>query len=118
MRLLQWLAPGEIKASRKLNLEPPTSLAIASNQVTISQSWHKLVATAGAQNRRLEIINGGETGDVLILQRDPSSTEIALVVDGAGNILSAGNFGMDSNRDSITLLFDGANWIELSRSNS
>ncbi len=54
----------------------------------------------------------------MIFQRAASSAGDPIIDDNAGNIQSAGNFTLNNERDKIVLIFDGAFWCELSRSNN
>lgn len=118
MRILSLLSPDELLASRRLNLDPPVLLTVNANSVTMSQSWHRLSASGTSAQRRLNTINGGESGDFLLLEKDGSSPDNPIIEDEAGNILSAGNFTLNSTRDKIAFIFNGTNWVELFRSNN
>jgi hypothetical protein len=62
-------------------------------------------------------INGGTEGDVLVL-RAANGDHTVVVKDGTGNIQCAGDCSLDNAQDTISLIFDGASWVEVSRSNS
>lgn len=62
----------------------------------------------------LETINGGTSGSFIVIRNVADIT----VKDGVGNIkLTGGDFYMDSSTTECTLilLFDGTDWLEVSR---
>lgn len=127
MKLLTILAPDEFKVvtvpnvasvGAKLNLGTVGSvLTLTANAITIDSSYHRVTCAGTTTQRSLRTINGGAEGDVLVLRIDAAS-EAMIVDDGAGNIQCAGNFTLNSPKDTIVLFFDGATWNELCRSNN
>ena len=99
---------------------PPlsTALTITSGAITITRGWHSLLAVGTAAQRSLATINGGSPGQILILQKDAASVDNPIIDDVAGNIQSAGNFTLSSEKDKIGFIFDGTHWCELFRSNN
>jgi hypothetical protein len=92
------------------------NLAVLSNAVTVSSSRHLLSASGTESQRQLHTINGGVNGDVIVLQPHPSSSTFTIKT-AVGNIVAAGDFIITpASKSSITLMFDGSNWIELARS--
>lgn len=119
MRFLALLSPDEIRASRRINLDPPIELAVIGNTVTISQSWHSLSAPAGAAAiRRLSTILGGNEGDLLVLEKSPASPGDPIIDDAVGNLRTAGDFTLNVPFDKIVLIFRSGEWHELARSNN
>lgn len=111
--------PGAVSIGPKLNLGPVgPPLTITTNAVTISTSYHKLLASGTTAQRSLRTINGGVEGDVLVLRKDSTSVGDPIIDDNAGNIQSAGNFTLTSERDMIMFLYDGSFWCEMARSNN
>lgn len=118
-RFLSLLPDNVIKATRLWNigaLVPP--LQISSNTITVSQSWHQVIAVGTVTERSLRRINGGVEGDVLVLQRSLVSPGDVIIDDGVNNIESNGDFTLTSDKDTIGFVFDGADWCELFRSNN
>jgi len=107
---------GDAKISGDLALKSPTTLTISSGEIKITKSYH-LVAVEVGTTDDLDTISGGQVGGLLVLQ---ASTAAKTVVckDGTGNLKLAGDFSLDNTQDSIYLIYDGSNWIELSRSNN
>lgn len=71
----------------------------------------------GAGSDNLDTIAGGQEGDLLV-QRASNSSRTIVAKDGTGNLRLAGDFTMDHKEDSLLLIYDGNNWIELSKSNN
>lgn len=111
-------------ADYKFGFDAVVNLTIdGAGAVAATQAYHKITVTGGAGSGadNLDTISGGNEGDILIIR--PSTTggaDTVTVRDGAGNILldAAGNFAMDNVADTLTLIYDGANWLEMSRSNN
>lgn len=106
-------AAGSVSVTDFFRLPSSGILTIATAVVTATGSYHVIAAETGTTDT-LSTINGGTAGDFLHLTADAGDT---ITVDGAGNIdiSTAGDFAMGAN-DSISLRYDGSNWIELSRS--
>jgi hypothetical protein len=72
--------------------------------------------TAGTTN--LATISGAsEVGQILLLQAFDDTKTIKLL-DGTGNLELAGAFSLDSVKDTILLIWNGATWVEICRSNN
>lgn len=108
------LQVGDLLDFGKLNLGPVSQLTIVSQAVTITGSYHSLFT---ATNANLVTINGGTEGDVLVI-RGATGTAAIAVKDNSGNLALAGNNTINHPTDTMVLLFDGTNWIELCRSNN
>jgi hypothetical protein len=92
--------------------------------ITVTQTHHSIDTYANAATDNLDTINGGSTGNIIILRsvtssRDPTLRDTAV---SGGNISLDGGvqFQMNSSSDYIMLLYNAANglWEELSRSNN
>lgn len=70
-------------------------------------------------NRFIELSNGLTVGQLLILECSASSGNGITVQDnpGSGNTRTAGNFAMTLG-DTITLIWNGDDWVELNRSDN
>ncbi len=108
---------GSIVNTNSINTDVAGLLTIATAAITKTKSFHR-IAGEGAAADTLSTINGGNEGDILVLRSDDSANDIT--VDEAGNIVleSAGSFIMTNVEDTLTLIFDGTNWLELSRSDN
>jgi len=90
-------------------------LTISSGVVTYAGNSFTLIATeASASTDDLDTINGGVSGDRLVLT-PASDSDTVVVKDGTGNLQIAGDFSLDSSHDTIELIFSTNVWLELSR---
>lgn len=89
---------------------------IASDAVNVTPSTRYLVidTEAGAATDNLLKINGGCKGQVITVRTRVNARDVKIL--GSGNIRTVSAFTLDSARDSITLGFDGTNWLEQARS--
>lgn len=100
-----------------LNVGEVVGLTIDSGVITVSQTYHSVDTEAGAANDDLDIINGGVEGMILIL-RATNSTHTVVCKDGVGNLILSGDFSLDHANDTIMLMFDGTNWLQIAESNN
>jgi hypothetical protein len=99
-----------------LSLGASTTLTVSSGAVTATKSFHKIDSpTTGTTN--LTTINGGQQGNILVLMAADDAKTIS-ARDSTGNLRLAGNFNLDNLTDTLTLMYDGAVWVELCRSNN
>ncbi len=99
---------------------PEVGATIASDAITVSISSKSVrVGSEGAAaTDNLTTINGGYIGQIIIL-RGLSISQVITVADNTGNInLSGGSFVLGNGDDTLTLLWTGTKWIELSRSDN
>ena len=109
---------GIIMGDGFLNIGLTVELTIATGVVTASRSYHTIDTEADAASDDLETINGGKTGDLLMI-RAASSSRTVVVKDGTGNLSLAGDFSLDNGSDKIMLVnAGGTNWEEVSRSDN
>ncbi len=101
------------------------SLTIASGAVAITKVSHTLVVEGGAGSGAdtLATATGGVEGDILILKTTTSGANDQVTVsNGTGSdtfILAGGaDFVMDHLNDRLTLIHNGTEWVELSRSSN
>jgi len=104
-------------AVRGLVLTEGSVLTIASDTITVTNSFHKIDTEGGAATDNLATINGGESGQRITL-KTVSSTRDVTMKDGTGNLNLAGDFLMDNSADTIELIKYGTGWLEVSRSNN
>ncbi|KKK50478.1 hypothetical protein LCGC14_3124650, partial [marine sediment metagenome] len=57
-------------------------------------------------------------GDGFLIVKAASSVATVVMKDGTGNLILAGDFSLTHTSDRMLLVFDGANWVELSRSDN
>ncbi len=94
-----------------------TELTIVSGAVTKTKSWHLIAGESGAADD-LDTINGGVTGDFLIITSSTSANDITVTEAGNIKLESAGNFILTNTNDTMMLLHWAGAWLELSRSDN
>lgn len=101
-----------------LILNDATELTISSiGIVTATQSYHSIDTNEDAASDDLEYIMGGTAGQVITI-RAIDSTHTVVAKDGAGNLQLEGDMTLDNAQDTLTLIYDGTNWLETSRANN
>ena len=103
-----------------LNLGAVAILTLDTNgEVTLTQTTHRIDTFESAVTDDLNTINGGTSGDIIIVQSVNNGRDI-VIKNGTGNIdtASAGDFTCTTNTDRWVGQFNGTNWIELSRSDN
>jgi len=98
-------------------LTNPPSLTIASDAITVWNDVHTVATEGGAASDDLSTIDGGYNGRVLTLVAASNSNDVVLK-DGVGNLRLAGDFTLTHVDDTITLMFMGTTWREISRSDN
>jgi hypothetical protein len=96
------------------------SATIASGAITINDdsSYLSVATEGGAATDDLDTINGGLSGDILIVTAFSGSNTVVMK-DGTGNLRLAGDFSLDNADDTITLMKNVVgNFIEVSRSDN
>ncbi len=94
-------------------------LTIASDAITVTNSYHRIDTEGAAATDNLATINGGTNFQVVMLQTVGSSRDVT-VKHGTGNIYLNGSadFVLDNSRDVLVLVKTGAEWNEVCRSNN
>ncbi|MQB01654.1 MAG: hypothetical protein GEU78_15420 [Actinobacteria bacterium] len=119
VRLEKDLTNGRYKLNAAVVVGPATTITIAAGVVTVTGSYHTVDTEGSAASDDLDTINGGVTGQLLVLNAINSARTVVMK-NGTGNISLAGSdFVMDHRNDRIMLQFDAAGagaWVELSRS--
>ena len=97
-----------------------TELTIASGVVTATTGYHTIDTEGNAATDNLDTINiDSSVRDGAVLVICPESTVRDVVAkDGIGNLRLAGDFTMTSSNDTLTLIWSGTLWKELSRSSN
>lgn len=102
--------------SARVAFAPGSTLTVASDVVTVTGSYHLLDTEGAAASDNLATINGGtEFGQMLIL-RPASGVRVVTVQDNVGNLQLSGNFVPSSISSTLTLIYIGTFWVEVSRS--
>ncbi|KKL18632.1 hypothetical protein LCGC14_2473600, partial [marine sediment metagenome] len=118
------LAAPRIQLEGKVNLGAEGDLTIsAGGAVAVTKTYHSIIVNGGggSGNDQLDTATGGSEGDLLVLKANTTGgSDTVTVADGTGAdtfILAGGaNFVMDHVDDRLTLLHNGTEWVELSRS--
>lgn len=90
---------------------------IAAGVITRDQSYMAIETQGGAASDNLDTIQGGEEGDILILEA-LNSTHTVVVKDGTGNINGPGDVTLNHAEDKVMLIFNGSEWDVISSSNN
>ena len=100
-------------------LESAVALIISSGAVTKSCSHHTIDTEGGASADYLDIINGGNEGEALLI-RPASGSRVTVLRSGIGNILipSGGTMSLDDAGKYVLLIFNGTNWCVVSGASS
>jgi hypothetical protein len=92
-------------------------LTIATGAITVTQSQHTVDTESDAATDDLDTINGGNTGQILILSTANSARDVVLK-NATGNIICPESIDitLGVTNDKAVLQYDGTNWIVLSYS--
>ena len=66
----------------------------------------------------LDTINGGVVAGQIIVLKAENTARSIVAKDGTGNLKLSGDFTMDNTEDTLMLVYDGSNWLEVTRSNN
>lgn len=98
------------------------TLTISSADITISNNSPtilKVETESAAATDDLESIVGNIVENQMIILKAANDARTVVVKNGANNIKLAGSdFSLDSTSDTLQLIYDGTNWLEISRSNN
>jgi hypothetical protein len=97
--------------------DSPTELTIATGAITVTQSFHTVDTESDDASDDLVTINGGTVGMVVVLIAAHTDRSV-VVKDGTGNIQTAGDMTLNNTQDTITLIYNGSAWLELTRSDN
>ena len=96
---------------------PAGELTIASGVITVTGNYHTVDTESDAGSDELATINGGVAGQILTLTAANSARSV-VCKDGTGNLKLSGDFTLDNAEDTIMLIYNGSNWLELSTANN
>lgn len=101
-----------------LILNDATELTInAIGVVAATQSFHTIDTYADAATDDLISITGGTPGQILVITAADSARTV-VAKDGVDNLELEGDMTLDNSYDTLTMIFTGTWWKELSRSNN
>ncbi len=101
-------------------IRPPANVQINANGATLTPGHRSYIVLDpnGGDRTGLILANGVQTGQILILRiLETSGNFIQLPDAGANNASLTGNW-VGRADDTITLIWSGVDWVELSRSNN
>jgi hypothetical protein len=101
--------------ANKGNLGTGSELTISSGAITVTEFYHKVDTEGDAASDDLDTINGGSTGDSLVLRQVANARDVT-VKDGTGNLKLNSDFVMTNVNRTITLIKISSIWVETSRS--
>ena len=97
-----------------------STLTIATGAITVTQEFHTVDTEAAAATDNLDTITAGlgvSTGMRVVFKAASSARDV--VFTEAGNMkLAGGTFTLNNVEDTIELIYDGTNWLEVSRSDN
>lgn len=110
------LKPGSAIQGGFIALGNRTSLTISAGEITINSSFHEVDTESAASTDDLVTINtdGAVRGQLLVITPD-SGTRTIVAKDGTGNLRLNGDFSLSGTNDTLTLIWNGLRWMELSR---
>jgi hypothetical protein len=92
-------------------------LTISSGAVEATKSFHKIDTEADASTDNLDNITGGSDGDILVLTSVSGTRDIVLRhSNGNLRLTDATNFTLGTSADTIMLVFNGTNWLQIAGS--
>lgn len=112
-------AVSDLTDGQRITLPDRGELTIASGVVTVTGSYHTVDTESDAASDDLDTINGFSDGYVLVIQAENDARTV-VAKDGTGNLNLAGDFSLDSNQDTLAIMYSDAltAWVELSRSSN
>lgn len=83
------------------------------NTFTVTGGWHELTSYSGTSDT-IEGAAGGTAGQILILTAAPSHTITLTDGTDANDFMLGGDIILvGTNRDTVTLMFNGTNWLKI-----
>ena len=107
-------ASGNVAFKKMLGLGDPEDVEISGGEITVTQSYVRVETEGSASTDDLVTINGGSTGDILVLRAYHNDHDV-VVKDNTGNLKLAGDFTMDGSSDRIMFIKEGSNWYALNQ---
>ena len=103
-----------------INVGAPTELTLNSaGAITITQSYHSVDTYSDAATDDLSKIYGGTVGQILIIRAENNArTVVVKHLGGADGILCGSDFSLNHTVDTMTLMFTGYGWVEVSRADN
>jgi len=104
----------DLHALAEVELNDPTELTIAAGVVTRTQVYHRIDTELDAGSDNLDTVNGGVTGDLLVIRAENSARTV-VVKHNTGNIWLIGlaDISLTDAEDHLFLIYDGAKWCSV-----
>lgn len=95
-----------------------TTLTLATDTATVIHSYHALdtEGAAGTDDCATLTAGTGVAAGFVVVVRAANVAHVVTMKDGTGNLLLNGDYALNSTDATISLIYDGTNWRELSRS--
>jgi len=106
---------GNAVVIKELSLGDLSTLIISTGAITITTGYHKVQSESGTTDD-LTTINGGSIGQILVLT--VLYTHTVTVKDNTDNLRLSGDFILTHDLDTLTLIYNGTTWNEISRSDN
>lgn len=102
-----------------INIGNDDTVTIAAGVITPRSGFVQVDTEGAAATDDLDTITatGLEDGAIITLTAS-SSARTVVCKDGTGNMRLAGDFSLTHSDDTITLVYNGVNWLEISRSDN
>ena len=113
-------ADGTILSAEFIGTTSAEAVTISGGIVTITRGSISVTVQTGSTDD-LDTITPNAAigpGDGFLIVKAASSVATVVMKDGTGNLILAGDFSLTHTSDRMLLVFDGANWVELSRSDN
>lgn len=92
---------------------------IASGAINVGNgSFYRIDTEGAAATDDLETITTTAIDGHILVIAASNSARTVVCKDGTGNLRLAGDFSLDNGQDRLMLMYDGTNWIEISRSDN
>lgn len=101
----------------ELMLSDAYSRSINAGVINANRSYHMITTEGAGPTDDLDTINNGTAGQILIIKAQDSAHTI-VVKNGTGNLKLSADMTLDNQQDTLTLIYDGSNWLEIARSNN
>ena len=93
-------------------------VTISSSAITATRSLHQVDTEGNSASDELWTINSSAPVGTLLVLRAADNARTVVVKDGSGNIRLNGDMSLTHTRDTLTLLYIGSDWLEISRSDN
>lgn len=103
--------------TKRVSWGSPSNLQVnASDEITVTSNYHTVTPNTGTIDR-LETINGGVVGQIIVLTLS-SSSDLIRIKNNTGNINGPGSSDMllDHVNDTFTAIYTGSKWLRLGHS--